>query len=104
MSAQLLSLLQRAVVVGVLLLVPLSAAYGFAPEETAAAHTESMAEGVHVLDLRGGRGDPESGDGWEAPRFEWPFGIPRWPDEPGVTRSDAPVQLAGDENRSLLGR
>jgi hypothetical protein len=79
MSGRLLNLLRRILAAGVLLLVPLPAALGLAPEEPEVDDPESMVRGMQIPDPLGERAD--EGD-WNAPNLEWPFGIPRWLEEP----------------------
>ena len=85
-----LKLLRRSVAAGVLVLVPLPAAFALAPEESEAFDAESMVDGMPILDFPG-----ERSDGWNAPEPAWPFGIPRGSEEPGIEWSAEPVRLAG---------
>lgn len=96
MPGRLLNLLRRGLTASVLVLVPVPAALGLAPEEPDAADAESMVDGMQILDLIGNGAE---GGGWNAPDPAWPFGIPRWSEEPGVERSGDPIRLAGDRER-----
>jgi hypothetical protein len=84
MSGRLVNLLRRSVAASVLLLVPVSAALGLAPEEPDAVDPESMVRGMQILDPIG---DGADDGGWNAPKLEWPFGIPRWLEEPTSARN-----------------
>lgn len=95
MSGDLLNFLRCGVAAGALLLVPLPAALGLAPEPPDAAADGSIADEVQLLDLLG-----DGGDGLDAPDHAWPFGIPRWLEEGGAGPNDEPVRLAGDKGVS----
>ena len=84
MSGRLLNLLRRILAAGVLLLVPLPAAFGLAPEEPEVNDPESVVRGMQILDPIG---DGADDGGWNAPDPEWPFGIPRWLEEPTSGRN-----------------
>ena len=84
MSGRLLNLLRRSVAVSVLVLVPLPVALGLAPEEPEVGDPESMVRGMQILDPIG---DGADDGGWNAPNAEWPFGIPRWLEEPTGVRN-----------------
>ena len=96
MSGCLLSLLRRRVAAGVfLLLVPLPAALALAPAQLDAAEATSTVDTMQILEVLG-----EGGGDWDAPDPGWPFGIPRWSEDPAAWGKDEPAQLAGDEKRS----
>ena len=84
MSGRLLNLLRRILAAGVLLLGPLPAAFGLAPEEPEVNDPESVVRGMQILDPIG---DGADDGGWNAPNAEWPFGIPRWLEEPTGVRN-----------------
>lgn len=96
MSGYLLSLVRRRVATGIfLLLVPLPAALGLAPAELDAAEAPSTFDTMQILEPLG-----EGGDDWDAPDPDWPFGIPRWSEDPASWGKGEPAQLAGNEKRS----
>jgi hypothetical protein len=98
MSGRLLSLLRRGFAAGVLLLVPLPAALALAPAGLDASEAPATVDGMQVLELLG-----EGREDWDTPDPGWPFGIPRWSEEPTAWEQDEPAQLAGNAGPSHRG-